>query len=118
QFVLNPRNNHLEAVTHVLGYLKATPGQGETPISWKTKKQLLVSRSSAEAEYRAMASTRTKHVEIDCYFVRERIESKEIILMKISSKLQIVDLLTKGLLTHQLQFLLGKIGITNLHAPF
>ncbi|GJS32479.1 putative RNA-directed DNA polymerase [Tanacetum coccineum] len=34
----DPRNNHLEAVNHVLGYLKATPGQ-------------------AEAEYKAMAFT-------------------------------------------------------------
>ncbi|GJU46879.1 uncharacterized mitochondrial protein-like protein [Tanacetum coccineum] len=36
------------------GYMLLLSG---TPISWKTKKQSLVSRSSTEAEYRAMAST-------------------------------------------------------------
>ncbi|GJZ04853.1 putative RNA-directed DNA polymerase [Tanacetum coccineum] len=196
QFVVDPRNNHLEAANRVLGYLKATPGQGillsragdpiltaycdsdwlgcpytrrsrtdyllllgGTPISWRTNKQYVVSRSFAEAEYKAMASTvseiiwvrwllselhvhnplatplfcdnqaawhiannpvfheRTKHVKIDCYFVHERVESMEIIPMKTSSKMQIADLLTKGLPAHQLQFLLGKIGITDLHAP-
>ncbi|GJU02846.1 putative reverse transcriptase, RNA-dependent DNA polymerase, LTR copia-type gag-polypeptide [Tanacetum coccineum] len=60
---------------------------------------------------------RTKHVEMDCYFARKRVESKEIIPMKISSKMQIADLLTKGLPAHQHQFLLGKIDITDLHAP-
>ncbi|GKC55403.1 retrovirus-related pol polyprotein from transposon TNT 1-94 [Tanacetum coccineum] len=99
---------------------------GGTPVSWKTKKQSLVLRSSAKSEYREMASTvtnnpafhkRTKHVEMDCYFVRERVESKKIIPMKISSKMQIADLLTKGLAAQQLQFLLGKIDIANLHAP-
>ncbi|XP_035836808.1 secreted RxLR effector protein 161-like [Helianthus annuus] len=132
---------------------------GGAPISWKTKKQSVVSRSSAEAEYRAMASTvseviwlrwllhelnvqqtgpttlfcdnqaarhiannpvfheRTKHVEMDCYFVRERVESKEICTMPIDSKLQLADLLTKGLGAAQLNFLLGKLGVVNLHAP-
>nr|GEV17135.1 hypothetical protein [Tanacetum cinerariifolium] len=34
---------------------------------------------------------RTNHVEMDCDFVRERVESKEIIPMKISSKMQIAE---------------------------
>nr|GEZ22701.1 putative reverse transcriptase, RNA-dependent DNA polymerase, Gag-polypeptide of LTR copia-type [Tanacetum cinerariifolium] len=55
QFVADPRKSHLEAANRVLRYLKATPGG--TPISWKSKKQSVVSQSSAEAEYKAMAST-------------------------------------------------------------
>lgn len=60
---------------------------------------------------------RTKHVEMDCYFVRERVDSKEIKPFAIDTKMKIADLSTKGLGTQQLQFLLDKLGTRDLHAP-
>ncbi|GJR23642.1 putative reverse transcriptase domain-containing protein [Tanacetum coccineum] len=44
EFVADPRNNHLEADNHVLGYLKATPGQV----------QKLSERKETKAEYGLM----------------------------------------------------------------
>ncbi|KAD7479992.1 hypothetical protein E3N88_03128 [Mikania micrantha] len=163
-FVSDPRQVHMDTATRVLRYLKATPGQGillpyDGGTNLRSKKQSVVSRSSAEAEYRAMATTvseilwmrwllneldvkqngptplfcdnqaarhiannpvfheRTKHVEMDCYFVRERVESQEIQPMNIHTKLQIADLFTKALGAQQFRSLLDKLGVLNLHAP-
>nr|GEU92583.1 hypothetical protein [Tanacetum cinerariifolium] len=59
QFMADPRHSHMDAAHQVLrrsrtGYLLLFKG---SPISWKTKKQNVVSRSSAKAEYKSMAST-------------------------------------------------------------
>ncbi|GJT70187.1 putative RNA-directed DNA polymerase [Tanacetum coccineum] len=88
-------------------------------ISWKTKKQSVVSCSSIEAEYRLMASTVSEVLWVRWllqelsvastgptslfYDNQAALDSKEVQPFPIDSKMQIVDLLTKGLGTLQLR---------------
>ncbi|GKV49000.1 hypothetical protein SLEP1_g55774 [Rubroshorea leprosula] len=60
---------------------------------------------------------RTKHIEIDCHFVREHIQKKELITAHVSSCHQLANLFTKALGRERLAFLLSKFGIRDLHAP-
>uniref|UniRef100_A0A3Q7J727 Reverse transcriptase Ty1/copia-type domain-containing protein n=1 Tax=Solanum lycopersicum TaxID=4081 RepID=A0A3Q7J727_SOLLC len=60
-FIHSPKKSHYVAALHIFvtGFgIKI----GESLVSWKSKKQNIVSRISAEAEYRSMATTVTELV--------------------------------------------------------
>ncbi|PKA60215.1 Retrovirus-related Pol polyprotein from transposon TNT 1-94 [Apostasia shenzhenica] len=59
---------------------------------------------------------RTKHIEIDFHFVRERVQDGTITTHFVSSSSQLADFFTKALGLDQFQNLLGKLGISNIHA--
>ena len=60
---------------------------------------------------------RTKHIEIDCHFVREKLEAGLLTLAHIGTKQQPADLFTKALGKGQFHFQKDKLGILDLHAP-
>jgi hypothetical protein len=126
---------------------------GSNLVSWSSRKQPAVSRSSTEAEYKAVANAtaellwiqallqelgvrtsspptlwcdnigatymsvnpvfhaRTKHVEIDFHFVRDRVADKSLVVRFVPSSDQLADVLTKPLVSAKFQQLCFKLNV-------
>ncbi|GAA0138466.1 transmembrane signal receptor [Lithospermum erythrorhizon] len=120
QFLHEPRQDHSVAALRVVKYLKGCPGEGiivstkcnlhltgDSLISWKIEKQVTVSRSSAEAEYRSLAA-----VTCELKWLKDLLKDLGVVY---SDPMDIADLFTKLLSRKQFEFLLHKLGIQNLH---
>ncbi|XP_019263435.1 PREDICTED: uncharacterized protein LOC109241170 [Nicotiana attenuata] len=97
---------------------------GGSPVSWKSKKQETISLSSAEEKYIALRKVsalhiarnlvfreRTKHVEVDCHFVRTKLQEGLISLHHIGTIEQLANVLTKALAGMKHSFVLGNLVV-------
>ncbi|WVZ26252.1 hypothetical protein V8G54_004796 [Vigna mungo] len=116
---------------------------GNSLISWRSKKHPIVSRSSFEwlayllhdlqIDYTSLALIYydiksaiqiasnqvfhecTKHIDIDCHIVREKVAAGLIKLLPISTTMQIADILTKLLPPPSFQLLHSKLDLQNIY---
>ena len=59
---------------------------------------------------------RTKHIEIDCHIVRDKVNSGILKLLPVSSSMQLADIFTKPLSPALFQGLCSKLGMMNIHS--
>ncbi|CAL2245487.1 unnamed protein product [Prunus armeniaca] len=60
---------------------------------------------------------RTRHIEMDCHFIRDKIQEGSIVTKYIASAQQIADVFTKPLGKDDFTSMLGKLGVLDIHSP-
>ena len=60
---------------------------------------------------------RTKHIELDCHFVHEKIQLNLISTRYVKTREQSSDIFTKALSGDRVSYLCNKLGIINIYAP-
>ena len=59
----------------------------------------------------------TRHIEMDCHYIREKIQDGSVITRQVSSVHQLVGILTKPLGKEIFAPMIRKLGVQDIHSP-
>lgn len=82
---------------------------GPTPIKVYCDNEVAISIA-----HNSVLHDRTKHVEMDKHFIKEKVDSGEICMSYIPTKSQVADVLTKSLPKRLLDNIVCKLAMNNI----
>jgi hypothetical protein len=60
---------------------------------------------------------RTRHIEMDCHYIRDKIQDGSIVTRFVNSAYQLADVLTKALGKEAFIPMIRKLGVRDIHSP-
>lgn len=74
-------------------------------------------KTACDIAHSPVQHDRTKHVEVDRFFIKEKLDEKIVELPKIRSEDQLADILTKVVSSRVFSKYLDKLGMCDIYTP-